>query len=305
MTLTELKYCVELAKTKHFRKASENCFVSQPTLSVAIKKLEEELNVSLFERRKNDVILTPIGQQIVEMAEKILKQADEIKQLAKDQYSEVSEVKIGAIYTIGPYLLPDMIKQLNQSAPYIKLSVEENYTHELAKKLQSGELDIILVAEPFSDNNIETLALYDEPFVAALPNHHPKAIKKEINLKEIDDEVVFLLGAGHCFRDQVLEAYPNLMHSNYQSHPLQQTLEGSSLETIRYMVASGAGLTILPCTATQNSRNDLLTYLPLSAPEPKRRVIMAWRKSFPRTKLLQTLKEILLSIEPSCTTKIP
>ncbi|MPQ76569.1 hydrogen peroxide-inducible genes activator [Hydrogenovibrio sp. JE_KL2] len=303
MTLTELKYCVELAKTRHFRKASENCYVSQPTLSVAIKKLEEELNVTLFERRKNDVILTPIGKQVIEIAENILKQSQMIQQIAKDEFSEVSEVNIGAIYTIGPYLLPSVIKQLNQHAPQVRLTVEENYTHELAKKLQSGELDIILVAEPFDDKNIEKITLYEEPFVAALPVHHKMAIESEIDLKKIEEDVVFLLGAGHCFRDQVLEAYPNLNHSGYQSHPLQKTLEGSSLETIRYMVASGAGLTILPCTAAQENNNELLIYKPLTAPTPKRTVIMAWRKSFPRTKLLKLFQELLLSIQLPCTTK--
>ncbi|WP_024852228.1 hydrogen peroxide-inducible genes activator [Hydrogenovibrio kuenenii] len=303
MTLTELKYCVELAKTKHFRKASENCYVSQPTLSVAIKKLEEELNVTLFERRKNDVILTPIGKKVIEIAENILKQSQMIQQITKDEFSEVTEVNIGAIYTIGPYLLPSMIKKLNQQAPYIRLTIEENYTHELAKKLQSGELDIILIAEPFDEKNIEKMALYEEPFVAALPSHHKMVGQKTIDLKSIEDDVVFLLGAGHCFRDQVLEAYPNLNHSGYQSHPLQKTLEGSSLETIRYMVASGAGLTILPCTAVQENNNELLVYKPLTMPVPKRKVIMAWRKSFPRTKLLKLFQELLLSIDLTCTEK--
>lgn len=304
MTLTELKYCVELAKTRHFRKASENCYVSQPTLSVAIKKLEDELNVTLFERRKNDVILTPIGKQVIDIAENILKQTQLIQQIAKDEFSEVTEVNIGAIYTIGPYLLPSVIKELNQQAPYLRLTIEENYTHELAKKLQSGELDVIIVAEPFDDKNIEKITLYEEPFVAALPTHHKLVEKETIDLKLIEDDVVFLLGAGHCFRDQVLEAYPNLNHSGYQSHPLQKTLEGSSLETIRYMVASGAGLTILPCTAVQEKNNELLVYKPLAEPVPKRTVIMAWRKSFPRTKLLKLFQELLSSIQLPCTEKI-
>lgn len=303
MTLTELKYCVELAKTKHFRKASENCFVSQPTLSVAIKKLEEELNVCLFERRKNDVIVTPIGQQVIDIAQNVLKQTQLIQQIAKDEFSEESEVNIGAIYTIGPYLLPSVIKELNRTASHVRLTVEENYTHELAKKLQSGELDIILVAEPFEEKNIEKIVLYQESFVAALPLDHPMVNQKQIDLKKIEDDVVFLLGAGHCFRDQVLEAYPNLNHSGYQSHPLQKTLEGSSLETIRYMVASGAGLTILPCTATQKNNNELLVYKPLAKPVPQRTVIMAWRKSFPRTKLLKLFQTLLASIDLPCVNK--
>lgn len=255
MTLTELKYCVELAKTKHFRKASENCFVSQPTLSVAIKKLEEELEVTLFERRKNEVLLTPIGEQIIKIAEQMLQQAKTIKDLAKDEHSQTSELKIGAIYTVGPYLFPHIIKKFKEKAPFIRLTIEEDYTHKLAKKLQSGELDVIVVAEPFNEPNIKKTVLYTEPFVAALPKSHQKNDSKKLNFDQIENENILLLGAGHCFRDQVLEAYPNLAHSGYQSHSLQKTLEGSSLETIRYMVASGAGITILPCSAAQDKQD--------------------------------------------------
>lgn len=299
MTLTELKYCVELAKTRHFRKASENCFVSQPTLSVAIKKLEEELEVTLFERKKNEVVITPIGEKIVEMAEQILQQAKSIKDLAQDEHSEISELKIGAIYTIGPYLFPKIIENFQEKAPYVHLTIEENYTHELAKKLQSGELDVIIVAEPFNETNIEKLALYSEPFVAALPRNHKKKAQSRLNFDQLENENVLLLGAGHCFRDQVLEAYPKLAHSGYQSHSLQKTLEGSSLETIRYMVASGAGITILPCSATREQQN-LLIYKPLDKPVPERDVIMVWRKTFPRTKLLEIVKEMVDNIDMRC-----
>lgn len=302
MTLTELKYCVELAKTKHFRKASENCYVSQPTLSVAIKKLEEELEVTLFERRKNEVLVTPIGEKIIEIAEQVLQQSKTIKELAKDEHSETSELKIGAIYTIGPYLFPHILKKFNKKAPFVRLTIEENFTNELARKLQSGELDVIVVAEPFNEPNIKKQTLYLEPFVAALPKNHLKNDQAKLNFDEIEDENVLLLGAGHCFRDQVLEAYPNLAHSSYQSHSLQKTLEGSSLETIRYMVASGAGITILPCSATQD-KQDFLIYKPLQDPVPTREVIMVWRKTFPRVKILEIIQELLQSIDLNCTLK--
>lgn len=302
MTLNELKYLVELAKEKHFRKASENCFVSQPTLSIAIKKLEDELNVNLFERRKNDVLITPIGQQVVDLAEEIIQKTKTIKQITQDEQSQTTELKLGVIYTIGPYLLPYLISEFHEKAQNIRLSIEENYTHELAKKLHSGELDIIIVSLPFSEPNTEVFPLYEENFVVAMPKDHPLAERDEIALEEVHNETVLLLGAGHCFRDQVIEAYPSLMHLNYQSNPLQKTLEGSSLETIRYMVASGAGITVLPCTACQN-QDDLLVYKPLKTPIAKREVVMAWRKSFPRHKVLQTFKETLHGIELPCTLK--
>lgn len=303
MTLNELKYLVELAKEKHFRRASENCFVSQPTLSIAIKKLEEELDVTLFERRKNDVLITPIGQQVVDLADEIIQKTKAIKQLTRDEQSQTTELKLGVIYTIGPYLLPHLISQFHQKAKNIRLSIEENYTHELAKKLHSGELDVIIVSLPFSEPNTEIFPLYEESFLVAMPKDHPLSGQSTIDLNDIHDETVLLLGAGHCFRDQVVEAYPALMHLNYQSNPLQKTLEGSSLETIRYMVASGAGITVLPCSACQQP-DDLLTFKPLKTPIAKRQVVMAWRKSFPRHKVLQIFKETLSEIHLPCTSSI-
>lgn len=302
MTLNELKYFIELSKEKHFRKASEKCFVSQPTLSIAIKKLEEELSVTLFERRKNDVIITPIGQQILLLAEDIIQKSNDIKQIAQEKVSQTTELKIGVIYTIGPYLLPHLISNFHLKAKNVRLSIEENYTHELAKKLQTGELDIIVVSLPFAEPNIETLPIYDENFVAAIPIDHPLANEDSINLGQIENETILLLGAGHCFRDQVIDAYPNLQHMNYQSNALQKTLEGSSLETIRYMVASGAGITVLPCTAAQKT-DDLLVYKPLKESVTSRTVVMAWRKSFPRERVLNIFKETLFSIHLPCTNK--
>ena len=216
MTLNELKYIVAVAKEKHFRKASETCFVSQPTLSVAIKKLEDELGVILFERRKQDVLITPVGQKIIRIAEEMLEHSKEIKQIAKETQGDlISELKIGAIYTIAPYLLPKLIPSFHKLAPNVPLIIEENYTHVLADKLQSGELDIVILSLPFDEPNIETCALYDEPFNAIIPNDHPLAkSNKPIKLQTIEDETFLLLGSGHCFRDQVVEAFPHLTHMN-------------------------------------------------------------------------------------------
>lgn len=303
MTLNELKYIVAVAKEKHFRKASETCFVSQPTLSVAIKKLEDELGVQLFERRKQDVLVTPIGKQIIEIAEDILERSQDIKQISKEAQGDLtSELKVGAIYTIAPYLLPKLIPNFQKLAPNVPLIIEENYTHVLADKLQSGELDIVILSLPFSESNIETYPLYEEDFVAIVPNNHELAKNDQpVRLQKIEDETVLLLGAGHCFRDQVVEAFPNLLHMNYQSDRLQKTFEGSSLETIRYMVSSGAGISIFPCTSLSERDQELFSIKSLSDPIPKRTVAIAWRKSFPRDKILELFKQAISDIEMPCT----
>ncbi len=306
MTLNELKYIVAVAKEKHFRKASETCFVSQPTLSVAIKKLEEELGVILFERRKQDVLVTPIGKKIIEIAEEILERSQDIKQIAKEAQGDLSsELKIGAIYTIAPYILPKLIPNFQRLAPNVPIIIEENYTHVLAEKLQTGELDIVILSLPFSEPNIETYPLYEEDFLAVLPNKHKLAKSdKPIKLQNIEDETVLLLGAGHCFRDQVVEAFPNLMHMNYHSDRLQKTFEGSSLETIRYMVSSGAGISIFPSTSLSDRDRELFTIKPLAAPVPKRTVALAWRKTFSRLTILELFKQAIKEIEiPSSISK--
>ena len=303
MTLNELKYIVAVAKEKHFRKASEACFVSQPTLSVAIKKLEDELGVQLFERKKQDVLVTSVGKQIIQIAEEILERSDDIKQISKEAQEDLStELRVGAIYTIGPYLLPKLIPEFQKLAPNVPLIIEENYTHVLADKLQSGELDIVILSLPFSEPNIETYPLYEEDFVAILPKNHSLAkTDTPMKLQKIENETVLLLGAGHCFRDQVVEAFPNLMHLNYQSDRLQKTFEGSSLETIRYMVSSGAGLSIFPCTSLSQRDEDFFTVKKLANPVPKRTVALAWRSSFSRDKILQIFKQAVAQVEMPCT----
>lgn len=299
MTLNELKYCVELAKEKHFRKAAENCFVSQPTLSIAIKKIEDELGITLFERQKNAILVSENGQKIIEKAQSILETVESIKQLANHQSSTVKELKIGVIYTIGPYLLPHFISEFHQQAGNIRLLIEENYTHILQQKLQSGELDIIIVSLPFVADHIETLSIYEEAFQLAIPKGHRLSQLSKVNLVDIENETILLLGSGHCFRDQILDAYPKLLKHKALQNPLQKSLEGSSLETIRYMVGSGAGITILPCSACQNE-DKLLDYIPLENTIAKRTVVMAWRDSFTQLKTLEIFKRTLLSVKIPC-----
>jgi LysR family transcriptional regulator, hydrogen peroxide-inducible genes activator len=295
MTLTELRYVVTLAHEQHFGRAAERCFVSQPTLSIAIKKLEDELGVALFERTKSRVQPTPIGEEIVAQANLVLEQTAKIKDMAnsgKDQLS--SPLAVGAIFTIGPYLLPQFIPHLQTLASKMSLYVEDGYTHTLRKKLRNGELDVIIVALPFSEPDVVTQPLYDEAFVVLLPQNHPLTAKTHIDPAELSDQKMLLLGEGHCFRDQVLTTCPNLQHSS-ESAPnnLRAAAEGSSLETLRHMVASGLGITVLPESAAISNiySSKLLVTRPFIAPAPSRTVALAWRASFPRHKAIDALRK--------------
>ena len=209
MTLTELKYIVAVARERHFGKAAEACFVSQPTLSVAIKKLEEELDVKLFERSANEVSVTPLGEEIIRHAQHVLEQAAEIKEIAKRGKDPLAgALRLGLIYTIGPYLLPDLMRQITKLTPQMPLMLQENFTVKLMEMLRAGDIDCAILAEPFPDTGLATAALYDEPFMAALPAAHPMAQLKSMTAEQLKNETMLLLGNGHCFRDHVLEVCP-------------------------------------------------------------------------------------------------
>lgn len=296
MTLTELRYLVALAQQRHFGRAAESCFVSQPTLSVAIKKLEEELGVALFERRKQDVTLTPTGQRIVEQAQRVLEEAATIKQLADNGRDQLNgPLRLGAIYTIGPYLFPQLIPALHERAPHMPLVIEENYTTRLNERLRQGELDAVLIALPFAEPGLVTLPLYDEPFVVVIPSSHIWNARTDIAAAELAHESLLMLGSGHCFRKQVLDACPGCAQQlNDQTQA--QTVEGTSLETIRHMVASGMGITVLPATAAGADRyaQRLLSIRRFKAPEPTRRIALVWRKSFPRPAAIEAVRTAIL-----------
>lgn len=306
MTLTELKYVLAVAREKHFGRAAEACFVSQPTLSVAIKKLEEELGVTLFERGGGGELgITPAGERVAEQAAHIFELVDDIKDLAAEAKDDLQgPLRLGAIYTIAPYLLPELIPQLHERAPHMPLLLEENYTRVLTEKLKRGELDAMIVATPVEDPAIVALPLYEEPFVVAVPSDHAWKKRKSIASTDLEEESLLLLGSGHCFRDQVLKVCPALNRS--ASGGLQKTLESSSLETIRHMVASGMGTTVLPCTATRlhSSSDTLLAYRPFTQPVPTRVVSLAWRKSFPRPRAIEAVRQAVLAAKLPCVEKI-
>lgn len=296
MTLTELRYIVTLAQEQHFGRAAERCFVSQPTLSIAVKKLEDELGVALFERSKSRVQSTPLGDEIIAQAQQVLEQTARIKEMAsagKDQLS--SPLNIGAIFTIGPFLFPHFIPQLQRIAPEMPLYVEEGYTATLRKRLRKGELDAIIVALPFNEPDVVTQALYDEPFVVLMTKDHPLASQTSILPADLDGHDVMLLGEGHCFRDQILKACPNLRPSLENNNASRVAAEGSSLDTLRHMVASGLGITILPLSAAEASvyAPDVLITRPFAQPVPQRTVALAWRASFPRHKAIDRLRQAI------------
>jgi len=283
MTLTELKYIVSVAQKKHFGKAAQACFVSQPTLSIAIKKLEQELGVKLFERSsKNEIRVTEVGRQIIDQAQTVLQQAKIINEIADQGKDPLSgQFRLGAIYTVGPYLFPGLILNIRQTAPQLKLIIEENFTAHLSQALKQGQVDAIIISYPFEEPGIETTALYVEPFIVAIPHNHDWAERDFIEPQDLASQDLMLLGAGHCFRDQVLKACPNCMSGNSE---LTRTLEGGSLETMRHMVAAGTGITVLPCTSTMhNELNDnLIDIKPFQSPAPERTVAIAWRKHYVR-----------------------
>lgn len=294
MTLTELRYIVTLAQEQHFGHAAERCFVSQPTLSIAVKKLEEELGVALFERSKNAVRVTPVGEKVVRQAQTVLEQAEAIREMAREGKDQLaSPLRVGAIYTIGPYLFPQLIPQVQEMAPQMPLYIEENFTEVLRGKLRNGELDAVILALPFQEPDVLTRALYDEPFMMVLPKGHPLTREKAIDSSKISDERMLLLGEGHCFRDQVLEACPSISQTAHDQHTIT---EGSSLETIRMMVASGLGTSVLPISAIEgHPSRDLVETRPFKAPAPTRTVALAWRASFPRPQAIEVLMQAILA----------
>ncbi len=295
MTLTELRYIVAVAREKHFGRAAEACFVSQPTLSVAIKKLEEELDVKLFERGATEVSVTPLGDEIVRQAQTVIEQAAGIKEIAKRGKDPVSgPLRLGIIYTVGPYLLPDLVRQAIARVPQMPLILQENFTAKLLEMLRIGELDAAIMAEPFPDTGLAMAPLYDEPFVVAVPKHHELAKRKRISAEELKTETMLLLGTGHCFRDHVLEVCPEYARfSSSDAEGIRKSFEGSSLETIKYMVASGMGLTVVPQLSVPKDPQSHIQYIPFSAPVPTRRVVLAWRRTFTRYEAIAALRNAI------------
>ena len=294
MTLNELRYIVAVAQERSFGRAAAKCFVSQPALSVAIQKLEEELGAQLFERGKSEVSVTPVGERVVEQAQLVLEEAARIRELARAGRNQlVGPFKLGVIYTVAPYLLPDLIPTLRVRAPEMPLELEENLTEVLETELKSGRLDAVIIALPFAPPGVATVFLYEEPFQVVVPTGHKWTKRKSVHPDELVGEHAILLNVGHCFRDQVLDACPEL---NRQDVPTART---NSLETVRNMVASGLGVSVLPRDAlTPKYHSSLVVPVPFARPAPSRRVALAYRKSFPRPQAIEALRAAIAEVRP-------
>ena len=320
MTLTELKYIVAVARERHFGRAAEACYVSQPTLSVAIKKLEDELEVKLFERSAGEVTVTPLGEQIVQQAQTVLDQAASIKEIAKRGKDPLAgPLNLGVIYTIGPYLLPDLVRQNIARTPQMPLMLHENFTVRLLEMLRAGEIDCAIMAEPFPDTGLAMAPLYDEPFLAVVPVGHPLAERDFVSSEELKNETMLLLGTGHCFRDHVLEVCPEFARFSSNAEGIRKSFEGSSLETIKHMVAAGMGVTLVPRLSVPDEAlqprakaepvqggglrrvDPIVRYLPIrdakGGQPPTRRVVLAWRRSFTRYEAIAALRNAIYACE--------
>ena len=298
MTLTELRYIVAVARERHFGRAAEACFVSQPTLSVAIKKLEEELELKIFERGGSEVSVTSLGEEIVRQAQATLESAASIKEIARRGKDPVSgPLRLGVIYTIGPYLLPELVRHAIERVPQMPLMLQENFTVRLLEMLRTGELDCAILAEPFPDTGLAVAPLYDEPFLVAVPQQHALAQRTSISSEELKQETMLLLGTGHCFRDHVLEVCPEFARFASDAEGIRRSFEGSSLETIKHMVASGMGVTVVPQLSVAQTDGSgappLVRYIPFSDPVPSRRVVLAWRRSFTRYEAIAALRNAI------------
>lgn len=286
MNLRDLRYLVALADARHFGKAAEKSFVSQPTLSAQIKKLESYLGVQLVERQPRKVTLTETGARIVTLARRILQESDEIIALARNGYDPLEgKLKLAFIPTIGPYLLPLIIRQLRQRLPRMQFMLYEYQTQPLLEKLRAGDIDLGILALPVALDGLESCQLYQENFTVAVPSTHPLASKARVKLDDLNGETVLLLEDGHCLRDQAL-AVCNRVDARESSD-----YRATSLETLRHMVAAGLGVTLLPELATRGpfAMGQGLTVKSFGRPVPTRSVGAVWRKSSTRAVAIEAV----------------
>lgn len=307
MTLTEMRYITALDKTRHFGKAADLCHVSQPTLSVAIKKVEQHIGAPLFERGASEIRTTPLGEQIVAQIKRVLDESLRLEEIATQSRDPLKgPLRVGVIYTIAPYLLPALIPVLHKLAPDMPLFLREDFTANLIPMLKEGELDVIILALPVEAPGVVSQRVYEEPFRVVVPAGHDWATRKSVRNDELDGQNLLLLGSGNCFRDQVLEACPRLQ----RAEGLSGSLEGSSLETIRHMVASGAGIAVMPSSAADPlvDREPMVKVLPFAETGKKpdtetsaamvgRTVGLAWRATFPRPKAIDAVRQAILACQ--------
>ncbi len=300
MTLVELHYLVSLAEERHFGRAAARCHVSQPALSMAVSQLEKEWGVTLFERSKSGVLVTTSGQQVIAQARKVLASAVAIKSLADSSRNQLNgTLAIGVIPTLAPYLLPALVPQLRMLACELSVRIVEDNTEVLQQKLRSGLLDAVLISHYFRESDILTQDLFEEPLVVMMPVKHALASRQTIWPFDLRGQDFFLLGEGHCLRDQILSIFSSLADIDLPTY-----INISSSETLRNMVAAGLGVTVAPLSAANSAlyAPTALTVRPFAMPAPVRKISLAWRASFPRHKLIDLLRNAVQSCSWQFTT---
>lgn len=299
MNLRDLKYIIAVAETHHFGQAAERCFVSQPTLSGQIKKLEQELGVAIFERTNRSVEITPIGSELLAYARRILEQADAMQQLARAHQDPLAgPLRIGAIPTISPYLMPLILKPLRQQHPALKPVLSEELTDVLLQRLHDHEIDTALLATPVDDSDFDVIPLYDEPFWIAYPREHPFYTRERIRLRDLDRENLLLLAEGHCLAQQAMEVC-RIKERHGQGELAD--LRAASLETLIQLVAAGYGVTLIPALAmggTWTGGSGVVAQ-PLAIADASRRVSLVLRRSFPRRAAVEALAVVILAQLPN------
>lgn len=294
MNLRDLRYLVAVAEHRHFGRAAQACFVSQPTLSAQLKKLETTLGVTLVERTNRQVMLSPAGEKIVDQAATILHEVDALTAIA-EQFGDPrgGDFRLGIIPTIAPYLLPKILEPIRKAFPTLRLQLTEGQTAHVTQALKQGSLDAVLLALPLNEDNVHEHWLYDEPFYFAVSKQHPAARKKTVSVDDLQGEEVLLLEDGHCLRDQALDV------CNAHSARENLNFSATSLETLRQMVAADVGVTLMPQLAVP-ARDGNVSYVPFSGQPPSRSVGLCWRTTTTRSELLADLTQVLAAtVDPS------
>ncbi|MCX7564181.1 DNA-binding transcriptional regulator OxyR [Xanthomonadaceae bacterium XH05] len=293
MNIRDLRYLLALAEHRHFGRAAAASFVSQPTLSTQIRKLEEELGVTLIERAPRKVMLTPVGREIAERARRILRELDELREVAqRSRDPEAGTVRLGIFPTLGPYLLPHVLPQIRMRFPNLELLLVEEKTGALLHQLREGRLDAAILAMPLQDDQLHVEFLFEEPFLLAVPRSHPLAAHRKISMQDLSRESLLLLEDGHCLRDQALDVC-HLAGAGEKSG-----FRATSLETLRQMVAAGVGVTLLPklAVAPPVPASHDIALVPFHAPAPHRRIAMVWRRSCAMNEFLNELAPMFAQV---------
>lgn len=290
MNLRDLKYLIAIAQHRHFGKAAKECFVSQPTLSTQIKKLEDELGVILIERNNKQVLLTEVGEQIIAKARQILKNVDEVREIAS-QYKDPGSgrISLAAIPTLAPYLLPHIVPVIRRQLPKLQIMLYELQTAACLSRLEIGELDAALLALPIEAGSLRHEILFEEPFVAATAPDKPLSKRKPLKLTDLAGEEILLLEEGHCLRDQALDLCNKIDAREISG------FRATSLETLRQMIAAGIGSTLIPKLATLDkaSNHNSIRYIPFEHPQPSRQIVLAYRDTYHRIPVLKKIATVI------------